>query len=345
MSRVRLAVIGVGAFGRKHIDTIAAEPSCELAAVADPSPGAAAYARERGLRYFASHDDLFDTTKPDGVIIAAPNALHVPIGLACAQRRVPMLVEKPIAEDVEAAERLAAAASATGTPVLVGHHRRHNPILETARAVVQSGRLGRLTVISVLWMLQKPRAYFDAGPWRREAGGGPLLINTIHDVDDLRFIVGEIADVQATTASGVRGFPVEDTATILLRFAGGALATIAVSDAVAAPWAWETTSGENPMFPRHDQACYVFAGTAGSLTLPQLALWRYAGEPGWTTPLAPERLAIDETDPYVRQLRHFIAVIRGEEAPRVTATDATRTLAAILAIRRAAETGERVALP
>jgi predicted dehydrogenase len=339
----RLAVIGAGAFGRKHIETIAQNRTCELVAIADPSPEAAALATQRGIPYFADYTALLDTARPDGAIIVTPNALHLPVGLACAERRIPMLVEKPIADTVEAARTLIEAAARTKTPLLVGHHRRHNPVLQAARDIVQGGRLGTLTAVAALWMLQKPEAYFDAA-WRRQAGGGPLLINFIHDIDDLRFIAGEIAAVQAFTANRARGFAVEDTAAVTLRLASGALATATISDAVAAPWSWEITSGENPLYPRRAENCYLFAGTAGSLTLPKLELWRYVGETGWAAPLTREQVEVPAADPYIRQLDHFCRVIAGDAAPLVSGTDAMQTLAVTLAVGRAAETSATVSI-
>ncbi|MBV8536239.1 MAG: Gfo/Idh/MocA family oxidoreductase [Alphaproteobacteria bacterium] len=344
MARTRIAVIGAGAFGRKHVDVLRANASCEIAAIADPAPAAAEFARSQHIAYFADHERLLDEAKPDAVIVAAPNALHLPVGLACAARRVPMLMEKPVADSVEAAQTLVETARRTRTPLLVGHHRRHNPLLAAAREVVRGGRLGRLTAISAMWLLQKPDAYFEAGPWRREPGGGPLLINLIHDIDVLRFVAGEIEAVQAFTANAVRGFPVEDTAVVSLRLAGGALASAIISDTVAAPWSWELTTGENPMFPTVAENCYVFTGTSGSLTLPKLELWRYGAESGWTAPLQREQIPVTRADPYVRQLQHFCRVIAGEELPLVSGEDAARTLVATLAVGRAAELGARVEL-
>ncbi|MEO8345721.1 MAG: Gfo/Idh/MocA family oxidoreductase [Betaproteobacteria bacterium] len=342
MKRLRIGVIGAGAFGQRHIATIRREPLCELAAIADPAKAAAAFALQNGHAYYASYDDMLANARLDAAIIATPNALHAPTGLACAAHGVHMLIEKPIAETVAAAQRLSEAAEHAGVALLVGHHRRYNPIIAKAREIVQGGGIGRLTAVTALWMLQKPAAYFDVA-WRVEPeGGGPILINLVHDIDDLRFICGEIASVQAMTANGARGHAVEDTAVITLRFAGGALGTITVSDAVAAPWSWEITSGEAAMYPQRPENCYLFAGTTGSLAAPKLELWRYAGETGWSAPLSCERLEILPEDPQVVQLRHFCRVIRGEEAPLITGRDATRTLATTLAIREAATTGRRI---
>ncbi|MCA1371958.1 gfo/Idh/MocA family oxidoreductase, partial [Bradyrhizobium sp. BRP14] len=127
--------------------------------------------------------------------------------------------------------------------------------IKSAREAVTNGKLGQLTAVVGLWLLRKPDDYFEVA-WRREAGGGPLLINLIHDIDNLRFICGEIVEVQALTSNKVRGFAVEDTAALLLRFANGALGTVTVSDATPAPWSWELSSGENPAYPRQDQPCY-----------------------------------------------------------------------------------------
>ena len=324
---MRIAVVGAGQFGRRHIETIRNEPQCELVAVADP-----AY---KGEKAFSDYRPMLEQAKPDGVIIATPNSLHVPVGLACVQRRVPILVEKPIADTVAASRELVTAAEQARVPLLVGHHRRHNPILEKARELVQGGGIGRLTAVAALWLLQKPDGYFKVA-WRREAGGGPLLINAIHDIDDLRFVCGEIDGVHAFASGATRGFKVEDTAAVALRFANGALGTLTISDTVAAPWSWELASGENPVYPRQEENCYFFTGTQGSLAVPSLELWSYQGKKGWTEPLTREKIEVRAEDPQARQLRHFCRVIRGEEKPRIDGADATRTLAVVEAIRQAA---------
>lgn len=339
--KVRIAVIGAGVIGLSHINLIQQEPQCELAAIADPTSAAAALAAERKVPYYADYLKMLDEVKPDGAIIATPNALHVPVGLACAKRGIPMLVEKPVADTLEASRTMIDAAERAGVPLLVGHYRRHNPVIQKAREIIQGGALGKLTTVTGLYLLKKPDSYFDVF-WRRSTGGGPVLINLIHSIDDLRFICGEIAAVQAVCASEVRGFPVEDTAAVIVSFKSGALATLNLSDAVATPWSWELTSSEHPAFPRQNQNSYYFAGTEGSLALPKMEFWSYKGEKGWTAPMSCEKVQVRRGDPLLLQIQHFCRVIRGEEKPLVTGADAARTLAVTLAIKEAAATGSTI---
>ena len=342
---VRLAVVGAGPIGRRHLQAIAAEPACRAVAVVDPTPVGAKAADEWNLPHYADLEAMLDEVSPEGVINATPNSLHVPLSLTCVKRGIPVLVEKPIADTLDTALALADASEAAGVPVLVGHHRRHNPIVRKAREIIRSGALGRLTAVSATWLVRKPDDYFEVA-WRREEGGGPILINLIHDIDNLRFIAGDIAAVQGMTSSARRGFAVEDTAALLLRFRDGALGTVMLSDTVAAPWSWELTSGERTSYsyPRTGQDCYLFAGTEGGLAVPSLRLWRYEGAPGWQSPLPEERLAVEEADPIRVQAGHFADVVRGRAEPLITARDAARTLEATLAVAKAAAASGEVAL-
>ena len=342
---VRLAVIGAGPIGRRHLQAIAATAACEAVAVVDPAAIGASSAAEWNIAHYADLAAMLDQAAPDGVINATPNTMHVPLSLQCLERGIPVLVEKPIADKLEAALELADASERLGIPVLVGHHRRHNPLVQQAREIIASGSLGKLTAISATWLAHKPDDYFDVA-WRRTQGGGPVLINLIHDIDSLRFIAGEIAAVQAMTSNARRGFEVEDTAALLLRFRDGALATITLSDTVVAPWSWELTSGERTSYtyPQTGQDCYLFAGTEGSLAVPTMRLWRYDDAKSWQAPLPVEQLASAPADPIQLQIQHFADVIRSRAAPLITARDGARTLEVALAVSEAAATGAQVPL-
>ncbi|CAH0647557.1 MULTISPECIES: Gfo/Idh/MocA family protein [Pseudomonas] len=341
---LRIALVGAGIMGRQHYQHLRNVPQAQLCAVADPGPQAEAFAVDCGVPYFADHRQMLQRVQPEAVIIANPNNQHVATALDCVEAGVPVLVEKPVGVQLQEVRALVEASRRCKVPVLVGHHRRHNPLIAKAHQVISEGKLGRLINVTALWQLQKPDSYFDTA-WRREPGAGFLLTNLIHDLDLLRYLCGEVVQVQAFTRNDVRGFANEDSAAVLLQFANGALGSLTGSDAVAAPWSWELDSGESPVYPRQDgQPCYLLAGTQGSLSIPQLKHWHYA-EPGsgWHTPLLQHQHSIPAGEALTLQLQHFVRVARGEQPPLVDAADAGRTLALIEAIRQAAASGRACA--
>jgi predicted dehydrogenase len=338
MAPVCIGVIGAGLIGKRHLGVLLGDPAYQAAAIADPSPSAAALAREHGVPYFEDYERMLDEVRLDGAIVATPNQLHVVAGLACIGRRVPILVEKPIAASVAEALQLMTAADEAGVPVLTGHHRRHNPILRTAAKTVREGAIGRVTAVVCLWLSHKPDAYFDVA-WRKEPGGGPVLINGIHEIDCLRMLCGEIESVQASTASRARNFPVEDTAAAVLQFKSGALGTLILSDAVSSPWSWEWGSYENTVWPHESQNCYLVTGTRGSLAVPSLELWWHDPGQGWTDPLTRRRIPYTPADAYVEQMRNFAQVIGAQAEPVVSGWEGARTLAGTLAIALSARSG------
>ena len=180
---------------------------------------------------YPSLAELFAEDKPDGIILATPNQMHVAGGLECVAAGVPVIVEKPIGDNVTSATRLVEAGEKAGVPVLTGHHRNYSPIMTKAREIIQSGVLGTLVGVSGTALFYKPDDYFDVGGgWRREPGGGPILLNLTHEVNNLLSLLGDIDTVIALTSNATRGFPVEDTAAMIFRFANGALGTFLLSD-------------------------------------------------------------------------------------------------------------------
>jgi predicted dehydrogenase len=341
VTRVGLAVVGVGLIGRRHVEAIGQSAGARVAALVDPSPAAADLAAGLGVPWWPALDAMPDGVA-DGVILATPNVLHVEGGLACIARRLPVLVEKPLATDLDCAARLVEAAEAAGVPLAVGHHRRHNPLVAAARALLDAGAIGRPVAVQAQFWLQKPPEYFAIG-WRREPGAGPVLLNAIHDIDLLRHLVGEVAAVQATLSHAARGHAVEDTAVVLLTFANGALGTVSITDAVPAPWSWELGAGENRAYPAAGQPCCLIGGTAASLELPSLRLWRHEGPRGWWSPLSATVAPAPAGDPILRQVEQFAEVIRDGVAPLVPGREGLRTLAVVEAIGRAAALGGSVA--
>ena len=110
---------------------------------------------------------MISREKLDGVVVAVPNELHLPVGATCAKKGLHLLMEKPIAADLESADLLIQAVKENNVHLMVGHHRRHNPFIEELRNAIRGGKIGKLVGVTVLWSLYKPRDYFQ-GPfaWR-----------------------------------------------------------------------------------------------------------------------------------------------------------------------------------
>jgi predicted dehydrogenase len=347
MAKTRIAVAGAGLIGQVHMRAAQASPTCTLSAVVDPSPAAAEAAAKAGVTLYPSLAALFAADKPDGIVLATPNQLHVSQALECIDAGVPQLLEKPIASSVVEGERLVRKIDETGARVLIGHHRAHSPIMGAAKEIVDSGKLGRLVAITGTAMFFKPDHYFDEGPWRKQPGGGPLLINMIHEVHNLRMLAGDIVAVQAFASNATRGFAVEDTVAINLRFAGGALGTFLLSDTAASPRSWEQTSQENKAYPSYDdEDCYIVAGTRGSLAIPTMRMKSYPRDEdrSWWKPFSVGLADVVRDDPIRLQMEHFGAVIRGEAEPLVTARDGLQNLIVTEAILEATKSGGAVAI-
>lgn len=347
MNKTRIAVAGAGYIGHAHIAVLQQSPTCELAAIVDPSPAARTLAQQAGVPCHASLEQLLAQDRPDGVVLATPNQLHVPHAQLCMSAGLPILLEKPVAPTVEEARLLAEQARAVKARILIGHHRAHSPIMAKAREVIGQGTLGRLVSVMGSALFFKPDAYFADAPWRRELGAGPILLNMIHEVHNLRMLCGEITAVQAFASQAVRQFPVEDTVAINLRFANGALGTFLLSDTAASARSWEQTSQENKAYSSYDdEDCYVIAGTHGSLSVPTMRLKTYARDEdrSWWKPFELGVAEMVRDDPLVHQMEHFGAVVRGEAEPLVTVQDGLTNLLVTEAIVRAAASGQVVEL-
>ncbi|KAI3340701.1 hypothetical protein F4824DRAFT_451926 [Ustulina deusta] len=399
---IGIAIIGFGGLiGRRHTAHVLSNSSAALVAVVDGAPGASELAAQLApsVPYYRSVTEMLsgvgaNTPPPDAAIVCTPNAYHVPVALELANAGVHLLVEKPLADTKAAARTLVDRARETGIKLLVGHHRRFNPYVVAARKVLVASEakpdaavgpgVGAVTAISGLWTAYKPDSYFAAAPWRRSRmqGGGPVMINFVHEVDVLQYLLGPIVRVSAEKMMVARsGFEasgadvVEDGAALTLRFASGAVGSFILADGVVSPHFFEAGTGENPMLPRarrprHDRLdesdkswirhredegepvdVYRIFGTNGTLSVPDMTLWTCGGKPrSWENKLNVERVELDDDPraPFDRQLDHFIAVVRGEtlieNGPGCTGEEGLRVIAVCEAVIEALvdEEGGRV---
>lgn len=343
-NNLHIALVGAGLVGQRHAKVLTELNDCTLVAIVDTSVDAAEFGQSIGVPLYQNLQELFKHQRIDGVVIATPTNLHVEQGLSCIAAGVPSLIEKPIGVTSQESQALVDASLQADVPIIVGHHRRHNPLIHEAKRCIDSGVLGDIRTLHSQCWFYKPDAYFEVAPWRTQPGAGPISVNLVHDVDLIRYFCGEVTHVQAQRAPSVRGHDNEDLATALLTLDNGALATITVSDSVVSPWSWELTSDEYPIYPKTSESCYRIGGNKGALSIPDLTVWAHEKTPDWWSPIQSRTLAFEPSDPLLNQMQHFLRVIRKEEAPLVSALEGHRSLQVIEAIQAASLSGERLAL-
>lgn len=347
--KLQIFLSGAGLMGQQHARLIQANPDCELAAiVGPPTEHNQAFSKSIGAKLFNSIPDALAHVKEiDAAIISSPNEHHFDQAMSCIAQAIPVLVEKPVTDTLGTARLLAAESDRQNIPVLVGHHRTYSPLLDAAATFIQSPEFGRLVAMQGSALFYKPAHYFAEGPWRTRLGGGPVLINLIHEIGVIRNLCGEIKCVSAMAGNNIRNFEVEDTVAISFQFESGALGTFLLSDTAASNKSWEMTSGENPTYPHFpEHNCYHFAGTNGSLDFPTLHARYYESgtTPSWWSPFKNKQLSIFQVDPLERQLEHFVRVVRNLDTPRVSARDGYRNMLIVDAIARSIATRAMVQL-
>lgn len=349
MSRkLQLLLSGPGLIGHKHAQLIKEMPGATLVAVVAPASNEnVAFAEKYGASLYSDIDKALDNEHIDGVIISSPNEFHYAQALSCIKRHIPVLVEKPITENIEQSADLYKIAKQLDVPVLVGHHRTYNPLLETVKKFMESEKFGQLVTFSGSALFYKPKQYFLDGEWRTKKGGGPILINLIHEIGLMRYLCGEIKEVFAVASNRIRHYEVEDTVVITLIFKNGALGSFVLSDTAASNQSWELTTGENPDYPKHEDAnCYHFAGTNGSIDFPTMSARYYPvdGERSWWSNFKYEKLERKEGHSLKLQMQHFLDVIKDGCDPRVSAMDGHMNLVVVYAIMKSIETRKIVSV-
>lgn len=343
----KILVSGPGLIGQKHIEMIQNHPRLEIGAIVSPNGIDSSLDQKLFHSCYDSMEQALESKSIDGAIISSPNEYHFEQALNCIKRQLPVLIEKPLTDNLRDAQSIVEIAKQYNSPVLVGHHRTYSSLLSHAKKILASKDFGQLIGVQGSALFFKPDDYFQKGPWRTKIGGGPLLINLIHEIGVMRYLCGEIETVSALASNATRNFEVEDTAVINFTFDSGALGSFIISDAAASNRSWEQTSGENPSYPTYpQQSCYHFAGTKGSLDFPNMKFRHFSDDvqPSWWEAFKEQDLAFSRNDPLEEQLNHFINVIEGRSQPLVSAEDGYQNMLVLEALRISIETGNLISI-
>ena len=255
MNKTRLALIGAGMIGKRHLKAMREVDEAELVAIVDPQTEVKKLAEEWSVPFFSSSEEMLQALEPEGVIVCTPTEIHLEPVIASLEHGALVLVEKPITPSLEEAQKIISTSQQTSREVLVGHHRRHSKILQKTRQLIQERVLGQLVAVQGMWTTRKADDYYEP-EWRKLRSSGPVLINLIHEIDTLRYVCGEVLSLSAQVRGGIRNHPKEETAVVVMELENGVLGTFLLSDVTPSPWTWEHGTGENAGFPKSNRTYY-----------------------------------------------------------------------------------------
>lgn len=337
---MRYALVGCGEIAPNNAAGIRASQRAELAAVMDLNAGVAASLGEQfDVRHTGSMDDVLEDDSIDAVVIAVPHNLHAEVCKQAAKAGKHVIVEKPIATSVADAEGMIEACSEAGVALSVLFSFRYDPYRVRIRELIEAGSIGEVLGTNIQFVTEKPPSYWVEGynkrvqtDWRgswEKAGGGILLMNVCHMLDYFRYMTGlEVARVSAEFSNQNSPVEVEDTISVSMRYANGAIGAVQASG-VARGEKW-----------RSDERIW---GTHGSVELaptPRIySMRRVAG-------LRPARWQRIKSGRKIDRLATFFdrfdaAVSNGVE-PDVTGEDGRVNIAVVQAAYEAARTGQAV---
>jgi predicted dehydrogenase len=297
MSRLRIAVVGVGHLGQHHARLLALMDDVELVGVVDTKPGRAdEIAAKYGTRAFADAAQVLPLV--DAVIVAVPTESHVAVALPFIERGAAVLVEKPLASSLADADRLIDAARRQGTLLAAGHTERFNPAVTAALPLVADPRFIEVHRLGVF-----PERSLDIDV---------IFDLMIHDLDLLLACVG--SDIVSIEAVGVHVLtPRTDIANARLRFASGCIANLTASRI-------SRERVRKARFFQHDS--YVSIDFA-SQEVDVYRLVPSAGRPA----IQGGKLEVTKDEPLHQELVDFVAAARSGHAPGVSAQAGRAALA------------------
>lgn len=318
---MKILIAGFGSIGRRHFRNLRALGVADFVFLRSkrstlPDDEIAAYPQETTLEAALAH-------RPEAVVVANPTALHLDVAIPAARAGCHLFLEKPISHSLERVDELQRALDEGGGRALVGFQFRYHPGLRQVKAWLDAGAIGHPLSVRAHWGEYLPGWH----PWedyrksysaRADLGGG-VILTLCHPLDYLRWLLGEVSALWAFVGrESDLGLEVEDNAEIGLRFASGALGTVHLD--------------YNQRPPAHH---LEIIGTGGTIRWDNedgaARLWRVDSS-AWEVVLPPQ--GFERNTLFRSQMRHFLAVMRGEEAPRCTLEDGIRALELALAAHR-----------
>jgi predicted dehydrogenase len=273
------------------------------------------FAERFGCESAASFEDAIADPRVEGVVVVTPNDVHEEQTLACAERGRHVFVEKPIAESVEAGERMRSACAHAGVTLMVGHAFRRLGAARRVKALLDDGALGRVVLAEANMSLP---GSFKPEAWRaqRERNpGGPIMQLGIHHVDTLAYWLGPVRRASGRFGHVQTHADIDDVGVVTLEFESGALASLTGSYVSPKTLSLRLFGTEAVLDYRTDFAVWPDAQALDGVT---------------TLTMDGEPVDFEERDMLAQELAEFGRCIRGEAEPETGADEGIAALAAVL---------------
>jgi len=339
---LHFAIIGCGRIAPRHaqaLHSLEESHSVRLTATFDVIASRADHlAKEYGARAYPSYQAVLDDPQIQVVSICVPSGLHVAVASEAARAGKHVLVEKPIAINLQDADHLIEICEQQGVTLGVVLQNRFNPPMRDLRALVDSGKLGKIMLGNATVRWYRPQEYYEDdwhGTWALD--GGALMNQSIHHIDALQWLMGDVESVYAYTATLAHRMEAEDVGVAVVRFKSGALASI---------------EGSTITYPENLEGSVTLFGERGSVKVGGTALnrkifWKVAGEMEHER----ETLTREELDPpsvygysHREQVAEMVDAIREKRLPTTHGREARRSLQLVCAIYESARSRKEVLL-
>jgi predicted dehydrogenase len=260
---MHLGFIGGGNITETHVRAALAVPGLQVAAIYGANSGKVANLRTQfGGAAYSDLDAFLQHRPMQMVVIGSPSGLHATQGIAAAENGLHVLVEKPMDITTGRADALIASARQNSVKLAVIFQDRLKPDILRLKKWIDAGMFGKLILIDARVKWYRAPEYYSGSRWRGTLsldGGGALINQGIHTVDLLLYLFGDVARVQACTATALHRIEAEDTCVATLEFASGALGTLQATTAAYPGYARtiEITGSEGTVFLEQDRIARV----------------------------------------------------------------------------------------
>lgn len=220
---MKIGIVGAGAICSLHKEAILKNPDCELAAICDLNPEKARKEAEgTSASIYTDYRKMQEEETLDAVILNLPHFLHRDVTVYFLDRKVAVLVEKPMAITVEECDAMIEASKRNHTPLAVGHVQKYHACYKKLKELMEAGELGQLAhiteTINCDYFTNRPAWFLD----KKKAGGGIIYNYAPHTLDKIRYLTGlEVEEVMATGNNFLNSENVEASAQMYLKFRGG----------------------------------------------------------------------------------------------------------------------------